>query len=108
MLFLQIAVAAYACPLDAPASRPAPTMAGCDDMTMPDPESPALCTTHCQDDPIAAPDGSPLQVPPSGLPPMHYALTEALLAPVQAQHYEDVPVCRSDPPPAQRFCRLQI
>ena len=36
------------------------------------------------------------------------SLTEALLPTVQAQYYEDVPTCRSDPPPAQRFCSLQI
>ncbi len=108
MLFLQIAVAAYACPIQAPPSEPAPTMAGCEDMTMPDPEAPALCITHCQDSQIATPDLNPLQVPPSALPPLHFALTEALLPPVRAQYYEDVPVCQSDPPTAQRFCSLQI
>lgn len=108
MLLLQIAVAAYACPVQTPPSEPAPVMAGCEDMAMPDPEAPALCITHCQDGQIATPDVSPLQVPPSALPPLHFALTDALLPPVQAQYYEDVPVCRSDPPPAQRFCSLQI
>lgn len=108
MLLLQIAVAAYACPVQTPPSEPAPVMAGCEDMAMPDPEAPALCITHCQDGQIATPDVSPLQVPPSALPPLHFALIDALLPPVQAQYYEDVPVCRSDPPPAQRFCSLQI
>ena len=108
MLYLQVALAAYVCPVQAPPSQPAPTMAGCESMSMSDPEAPALCITHCQNDPVATPDLNPLQVPPSALPPIHFALTAALLPPVQAQRYEDVPVCRSDPPPAQRFCRLQI
>ncbi|MFZ5635425.1 MAG: hypothetical protein ACOY82_02450 [Pseudomonadota bacterium] len=108
MLLLQVAVAAYACPVQAPPSDPMPAMIGCEEMTVPDPEAPGLCIAHCQDGQIATPDVNPPQVPPSALPPLHFALIEALLPPVRAQYYEDVPVCRSDPPPAQRFCSLQI
>ena len=108
MLFMQVAVAAYVCPIQAPASETAPMMAGCEGMMKPDPAAPTLCVAHCQDGQVAAPDFNPLQVPPSVLPPLHFALAEALLPPVQAQYYEDVPVCRSDPPSAQRFCSLQI
>jgi hypothetical protein len=108
MVFLQIAVSAYACPIEAPLPEPMPAMAGCEGMTAPDPEAPGLCIAHCQEGHIATPDLSPLQVPPSALPPLHFAVIEALLPPTRAQFYEDVPVCRSDPPPAQRFCSLQI
>ena len=37
-----------------------------------------------------------------------FALVQALLPPVHAQFYRDVPVCVSDPPPLQRFCSLLI
>ncbi len=107
LLFQQVALAAYLCPTEAPV-EPTSVMAGCEDMQMPDPEAPALCQQHCQRDQVTSPDLKSPQVPPLALPPVHFALTEALLPPVQAQHYEDIPVCRSDPPPAQRFCSLQI
>ena len=45
MLFMQLAVAAYACP--GSSELPAPTaMADCDEA---DPAAPALCHAHCQD-----------------------------------------------------------
>lgn len=107
LLFQQVALAAYICPTEAPVEPPS-VMAGCEDMQMPDPEVPALCQQHCQRDQVTSPDLKSPQVPPLALPPLHFALTEALLPPVRSQHYEDVPLCRSDPPPSQRFCSLQI
>ena len=83
-------------------------MAGCEGMEMPDPTAPVLCDQHCQREHVTNPDLKAPQVPPLALPALHFTLTEALLTPVQDQHYEDVPTCRSDPPPAQRFCSLQI
>lgn len=55
MLFMQLAVAAYACPglagsadsqAAVAAGAPASSMPGCD---QPDPAKPALCHAHCQD-----------------------------------------------------------
>jgi len=108
LLLQQFALLAYACPIAETPPRPATTMIGCEGMEMPDPEAPALCDQHCQRDHVATPDAKPLQVPPQALPPPHFALSEAMLPRTQARHYQDVPVCRSDPPPAQRFCSLQI
>lgn len=107
LLFQQVALAAYACPT---VGTPVPqvVMAGCEGMEMPDPDAPALCDQHCQRDHITSSDVKAPQVPPLALPPLHFALASALLPPVEAQYYEDVPTCRSDPPPAQRFCSLQI
>ena len=105
-LFQQAALAAYMCPIEAP--PPQGVMAGCEGMEMPDPAAPALCDQHCQRGHVTTPDAKAPQVPSLGLPPLHFALTAALLPPVEAQYYEDVPPCRSDPPPAQRFCSLQI
>ena len=107
-LFQQVALAAYACPISEVPPEPRMVMAGCDGMEMPDPDAPTLCDQHCQRDHVANPDLKTPQVPPLALPPLHFALTEALPPPVRAQYYEDVPICRSDPPPAQRFCSLQI
>ncbi|WP_111267921.1 hypothetical protein [Marilutibacter maris] len=107
LLLQQLALVAYACPI---AETPAPpqAMAGCGAMEMPDPDTPALCDQHCLRGHVAAPDLKAPQVPALALPPVQFALTEAMLPPVRAQSYLDVPVCRSDPPPAQRFCSLQI
>ncbi|MBS0200445.1 MAG: hypothetical protein JSR70_08345 [Proteobacteria bacterium] len=109
LLFQQVAMAAYVCPtLDAP-QKPTATMAmSCAEMGMPDTQSPLLCDQHCQRDHATTPDLKAPQVPALALPPMHHVLSEALLPPVRAQAYRDVPVCRSDPPSAQRFCSLQI
>lgn len=108
LLFQQVALAAYACPISETPPEPQMVMAGCEGMEMPDPQAPALCDQHCLRDHITSPDLKAPQVPSLALPPLHFALTEALLPPVEDQYYEDVPTCRSDPPPAQRFCSLQI
>lgn len=111
LLLQQVALVAYACPMADPiADAPPPhaMMAGCEGMERPDPAAPALCDQHCLRDHVTSSDTRTLQVPPLALPPLHFALTAALLPPVQAQCYEDIPAYRSDPPPAQRFCSLQI
>ncbi len=108
LLFQQAALAGYACPINEAPPEPQMIMAGCEGMEMPDPAAPALCDQHCLRDHVANPDLKAPHVPPLALPPRHFALSEALLPAVQAQYYEDVPTCRSDPPPAQRFCSLQI
>ena len=108
LLFQQAALAGYTCP-DLVRLETTPTvMAGCEGMQMPDPDAPALCQQHCLRDDVANLDLKVPQVSPQVLPPLHLAVAEALLLPVQAQYYENVPTCRSDPPPAQRFCSLQI
>lgn len=108
LLFQQVALAAYACPDLEGAPAQSTVMVGCEGMATPDPDAPALCDQHCQRDHVATPDLKVPQVPSLALPPVHFALSEALLPPIQARHYADVPTSRSDPPPAQRFCSLQI
>ena len=108
LLFQQVALAAYVCPVSETPPEPKAMMAGCEGMEMPDPTAPVLCDQHCQREHVTNPDLKAPQVPPLALPALHFTLTEALLTPVQDQYYEDVPTCRSDPPPAQRFCSLQI
>lgn len=108
LLFQQAALAAYACPMTETPPPPLALMAGCEGMEMPDPDAPVLCDQHCQRDHLTTPVLRVAQVPPLALPPMHFDLAASLLPPAPAQYYEDVPTCRSDPPPAQRFCSLQI
>lgn len=109
LLLQQLALVAYACPLQVQAVEVdrSTAVAGCEAMSAPDPDAPALCDRHCQRDHVATPDSKPPQVP---FQPALAVFTrvQALSSPVQAQFYRDVPVCVSDPPPAQRFCSLQI
>ncbi len=83
-------------------------MAGCAGMDAFDAEAPPLCRQHSERDHVVPADAKALHVPPIALPPQHFAWTAALLPPARAQHYEDIPPFRSDPPPARRFCSLQI
>jgi hypothetical protein len=106
-LFQQAAMAAYACPIEAP-SAPQAMMASCEDMEMPDSASPSLCDKHCNPDHSTTPDIRVGQVPPAALPPPYFDLAASLLPPTLAQDYQNVPTCRSDPPAAERFCSLQI
>lgn len=108
LLFQQVALAAYACPMTEVPPQPQALMAGCEGMEMPDPDAPVLCDQHCQRDHLTTPDLRLAQVPPLALPPPHFDLAASLLPPAPAQYYEDVPTCRSDPPPAERFCSRQI
>jgi hypothetical protein len=105
LLFQQVALASYVCP-NAETPTQTVSMAGCEGMEMPDPDAPALCHQHCVRDHVTSPDLKAPQLPMLALPPLHFAMV--LLPPVEALHYQDVPTCRSDPPPAQRFCSLQI
>lgn len=108
LLLQQLALVVYACPLEGTAPAQAMMMSGCEGMEMADPGSPALCDQHCLRDHATTTDLQSLQVPALALPPLLFALTANLLPPAQARHYQSVPACRSDPPPAQRFCSLQI
>jgi hypothetical protein len=108
LLFQQAALAGYTCPIRETTPEPQMVMAGCEGMEMPDPAAPVLCDQHCLRAHVTSPDLKAPQVPALALPPLHFDLSAALLPPAQAQLYEDVPICRSDPPAAQRFCSLQI
>lgn len=108
LMLQQLALVAYACPIsEAPPEPSKPVMAACVGTEMPDPEAPALCHQHCVRDHVTNPDLKVPQVPPLALPARRFAMAE-VVPPVQAQHYEDVPACQSDPPPTQRFCSLLI
>lgn len=107
LLFQQVAVAAYLCPVEQGAAVPA-AVEPCADMAMDAAtDVPALCVKHCDPDRYLATDGGKLSVPPLAVPP-------PVFAPVLAQAtsrlavWVEVPVARSDPPPRLRFCSLLI
>lgn len=112
LLFQQVAVAAYLCPVEQgavvpPAAVPA-TVAPCADMTMDvATEAPALCVKHCDPDHYLAADAGKLTVPPLAVPPPEFAPALAHAASRLALR-ADVPVARSDPPPRLRYCSLLI
>ena len=108
LLFQQVALAAYLCPME---QMPPETMAmagHCDEMGMAqEQDNPALCEKHCSPDYGVAADAAKLTVPPLALPAI-------VMMPVQVQSVSglvlqaDVPLARSDPPPRLRFCSLLI
>lgn len=108
LLFQQVALAAYACPLQQmpPAIE---TMAEhCADMGMAQAEdNPALCAKHCAPDIATAADSAKLSVPALLLPAQAFAPVQPEEA-GQCTPGLDIPVTTSDPPPRLRFCSLLI
>lgn len=108
LLFQQVALAAYLCPM-VEMSAETTAMAGhCAELGMAQQQdNPALCEKHCSPDYGVATDAAKLTVPPLALP-------TGLTMPVQVQSVTgvaiqtDVPVACSDPPPRLRFCSLLI
>jgi hypothetical protein len=108
LLFQQVAMAAYACPLDRMPGAPGVIAEDCAGMDMEQAgQSPALCAKHCRPDRTVAADHAPLGVPALALPPLAFGLVFA--QPVShVALVADVPVDRSDPPPRLRYCSLLI
>lgn len=106
LLFQQVAIASYACPIDQMPAQVGAVMDDCQGMDSPDPQ--ALCEKHCNPDDSTTPDVRAAQVPPVLLPPIRFDFASTLLASTPSQHYENVPLLQADPPPMLRFCSLLI
>lgn len=108
LLFQQVAMAAYACPLTQMPPDPVVMAEDCAEMGMEQAkESPALCAKHCAPDLSVAADHVVLSVPVLALPPM--AFDPVFAEPVShVALIADVPIDRSDPPPRLRYCSLLI
>lgn len=107
LLFQQVALAAYACPIE----RMPPDMAAmadhCAGMGMQQArDNPALCAKHCAPDVTTAADHVLLSVPALMLPTGFSPILATPLTHVEVQ--AEVPIARSDPPPRLRYCSLQI
>lgn len=107
LAFQQMAAAAYACTVSQMSVATMPGMTDCKDMAMPVPQPPTLCEKHCHPDASTLTDAKLLHVPPLALPALGFATSWSIPA-NSVQHYRDVPVYRSDPPPTLRFCSLLI
>ena len=107
LLFQQLALAAYACPMEQMPAEMSAMAVRCADMGMPrDEDNPALCAKHCAPDVTTAADEARLSVP-ALLPPLAFApvlATPVAHVAVQAE----TPIGGSDPPPRLRFCSLLI
>ena len=108
LLFQQVAVAAYVCPVE----RMPPEMAAMAHHfagvgMQPGQDHPARGEKHCAPELTTADDHVQLSVPALMLPPVDFApvlATPVTHVAVQAE----IPIARSDPPPRLRFCSLLI
>ena len=102
LLFQQLAMAAYACPMDQMRAQAAPMKchpAGAADA--------ARCQEHCH--PLTASTGhaAPPAIPAALLPPLDWPRVAALGADDACARHAPPPR-GADPPPDIRFCRLLI
>lgn len=109
LLFQQLSMAAFACPLSQMPAQPnvMPTLCEAMGMVQKVHSSPALCFAHCNPDTAASVAAHVSDVPPLALPPPAFARITTALVSTQLRLAE-VPAHRSDPPPMLRFCSLLI
>lgn len=108
LLFQQLALAAYACPMEQMPPELEAMVEHCAEMGMEQArDNPGLCEKHCNPDHSIAADAAKLSVPPLALAPV--TMTPVFVQPVSHTALQaDVPIARSDPPPRLRFCSLLI
>lgn len=106
LLFQQVAIASYACPLEGAPPPASAAMTDCASMEVraADP----LCDEHCDPDTPTTPDARIVQVPPVALPPLRFELARSLPSTTRLQQFSRMPVVGTDPPPTLRFCSLLI
>lgn len=115
LVFQQLALAAYACPVFDSHRSAAPTelaMDDCADMAMGsvalDPQAPALCSQDCQDShALRSPEVAQQVSLPIGWA-MYIVPADRLLIPGDNFSDHSIPAAHADPPFTQRFCRLLI
>jgi hypothetical protein len=107
LLFQQVAVAAYACPMEQMPPEMTAMAEHCAEMGMQQAEdNPVLCAKHCIPDRSTAADHSKLSVPVLLLPPAFAPVLMTPLTHVSAR--AEIPITRSDPPFRLRYCSLLI
>ena len=108
LLYQQLALAAYVCPMEQMPPQMEAMAEHCAEMGMQQAQdNPALCAKHCSPDFSTPADHAKVSVPALMLPPVTYApvlATPVTHVAVQAE----IPIARSDPPPRLRFCSLLI
>ncbi|MDE1959447.1 MAG: hypothetical protein KGI40_10250 [Xanthomonadaceae bacterium] len=111
LLFQQMALAAYACPLPASATAMAPmtamaSMPGCAGMPQMDAHGTQLCAQHCAQQAPAPQDARLPAVPALALPPQPPVLVVA--ASLQSPRFDDRAAADLDGSPPPRSCVLLI
>lgn len=108
LLFQQVALAAYLCPLERLAAPTSAMVDHCAEMGMQqDQDNPALCQKHCSPDVLVVADHASPTVPALVLaPPVYGIMLAQCISHVTVQ--VDVPFAPSGPPPRLRFCSLLL
>ena len=109
LLFQQIALAAYSCPIVSDSAEHS-AMPDCEgmDMSKPDPAAPVLCQQDCQGTHATAPDARGYQGPAVALVPLYVIPPPMPPLPLRRVGHAGAPPSHADPPAIQRFCRLLI
>lgn len=108
LLFQQVALAAYQCPLEQEPATSSGLAGHCAEMGVKQAQdNPALCQKHCAPDISVAADHAPPTVPALALaPPLHALVLAPPVSHVTLQ--SEVPFAPPHPPPRLRFCSLLI
>lgn len=108
MLFQQVALASYLCPMEQMPAEMAAMAKDCAEMGMPKAQdNPILCAKHCNPDQSVAADSAKLSVPALAIVPLAYP--PVLVKPVSHVAVQsEVFAVGADPPPRLRFCSLLI
>ena len=105
LLFAQVCLAAYACPLVVPAEASASAMpAGCDGDAPP--PSDAVCDTHCQGASATVPTVQAPTVAILDIEPLIVAAPDVLAFASCRAPGDDITPTATAPPAAIRFCRF--
>lgn len=116
LLFMQFAVAAYACPNLGPLAESGAAPAAMvpepvgDDMAhcmTPDPADPNRCLQHCQQGSQTADSGAPVAFPAALLPLLAVLPVDCSLAAAGPPGQSELLARSTAPPPSIRFCVLR-
>lgn len=113
LLFLQLAVAVYACPALSPASDASMSVAMADDMpmngcTIDDPAQPNLCKQHCEQNSQVLDQSPPAVLVVPILPLLAVVDSEPGFRYAVSADPREFLVRATAPPPAIRFCVFRI
>jgi hypothetical protein len=107
LLFAQVCLAAYACPLVLPVEASATAMpAGCDGEAPPQPD--ALCEAHCQGTSASVSAAQPPAVAILDTAPLIVVASDVVAATSRRAPTDDVVATAAAPPATIRFCRFLI
>ena len=115
LVFLQLAVAAYACPsLRGDGAVPCAQQSGdatqgarADHIYL-DPAAPNLCQQHCQQGSQAVDSGTPVAAPVIALPLLAIVTPPSLPSAPESGHQPEFLTRETEPPRSIRFCVLRV